>query len=153
MQVLHRVQSAFFMSIIIIQSFHIFQIRARTTSIFSRGVFENVKIILGVVVALGIGFLVTFMHVDNLSFFETENPPADAIIYGCSIGVGLLYAFNEIRKFWLSRLAGVRDVVVDERTGAIFAAGKFTDPTNRNHKLKAKREAEAKSHCELLMAW
>jgi sodium/potassium-transporting ATPase subunit alpha len=153
LQILHRVQSAYFLSIIAIQAMHIFQVRARTTSILSRGVVENWRLIIGVCIALSIGLGVTFLHIERLEFFETENPPADAIIYGVCISVGLLYAFNEIRKFCLSRIAAQREITVDERTGAVFASARFADPTNRNHRLQTNRDAETKTNLEILMSW
>lgn len=153
MQILHRVQSAYFLSLILIQGLHIFQVRARSSSIFSRGIFENFRIIIGVCISVGIGFGVTFLHLDRFDFIETENPPADAISYGTLTSFALLFGFNELRKLWLSRLRTKRDMVVDQRTGAVFEASKFADPTNRNHRLHVRREFEEQSTCEVAMSW
>lgn len=153
LQVLHRVQSAYFISLLIIQGLHIFQVRARTSSIFTRGIFGNVRLLFGICISLSIGLCVTFLHVERLDFIETENPPIDAISYGCLVSFVLLFAFNELRKFILQRMQYNQDLVVDERTGAIFAAAKFADPTNRNHRLHALRELQDKSFLEILISW
>lgn len=156
MQILHRVQSAYFIAIIIIQAFHIFEVRARSISIFSRGVLGNFRLILGVFIALAIGCAVVFLHVAQFDFLETENPPADAIAYGCLVAVGLLYGYNEWRKYWLGKLETSRNTIVDERTGATYLASSFRDPTNKNHRMGSdgkNAEASEESTCEVLLKW
>ncbi len=154
LQILHRVQSAYFLSIVIIQAFHIFQIRARTSSILQRGIFGNWRLVFGVIIANCIALAVVFLHVVQLDFLNTENPPVDAITFGCIVAVILIYAYNEWRKWWILKQECQRiETEIRNHPNVLLKTGKFSDSTNKNHRAALNTGHSLKSMWELLMKW
>jgi sodium/potassium-transporting ATPase subunit alpha len=101
MVILHHVQSTYFLSIIIMQILHAFEVRARTTPILERGVLGNIRLIFSCICAVLIGVLLIFGHGAGSNYLETEEPITPVLVVGALGGAAAIYIYNETRKHWL----------------------------------------------------
>jgi magnesium-transporting ATPase (P-type) len=152
MVILHRVQSAYFLAIILMQACHIFQIRSRTTSILERGVSGNTRVLLGVATSLMIGFVVVYVHVP-IDVFETESPPASIFVGGVSIAAFLIYAYNEARKYWWRQVLERRNRMIDANAHSVLPISQFVDTTNRSSSHSGLGRGDSVSVFEKLVMW
>lgn len=101
MTILHHVQSTYFLAIIVMQILHAFEVRARTTPIFQRGVLGNVRLIVSCLGSVLIGGLLIYGHGSGANYLETEEPIKSVLFVGALGGAAVIYLYNEIRKQYL----------------------------------------------------
>ena len=150
--ILHRVQSAYFLTIIITQAFHIFQIRARTTAVWERGFTGNKRVLFGICTSLLIGFSVVYIHIPRYAVFETEFPPASSFVEGVTISTVLIYSYNELRKKWGKSKQMERIAALDS-TPSLNTRGVFADNTNRSRSAGVASAAANPSLLEKMIMW
>jgi len=91
-------QGAWYLTVVICQAVHIWTCRTSTISIFSHGIFGNMKTNISFIVALGLGVLVVYTP-GIQSVVLSYNVPSLLMLYVGLIAFGSIWGFTELRKF------------------------------------------------------
>eukprot|EP00127_Corallochytrium_limacisporum_P006385 Clim_evm96s225 gene=Clim_evmTU96s225 len=102
--ILSKAQTAWFVTLVLSQLAHCFQMKTRVQSIFVHGIFNNVTMLYGVLVSAGIMFFVVYVPFGN-QIFNTAEQETPGTTYTFWLGsAGLLLIWNEFRKFEFRKL-------------------------------------------------
>jgi magnesium-transporting ATPase (P-type) len=99
LDILERVQSSYFLGIVFLQAFHIFHVRMRYSSDFFSGLLHNNKVVLGTAIAIGLALCIVYVPYIQNSLFRTQHCIPDAVMAGVLIGIMLIWAYSEFRKY------------------------------------------------------
>lgn len=111
--ILSIIQGSWYLMIVCGQASHIWVCRTTTVSIFVHGVFSNRITNYGVIIALGLGCLVTYTP-GLQGIVGSANPNSYFILYGSLVVAFILWTYSEVRKYfsrkfpshWLNKILG-----------------------------------------------
>lgn len=96
--ILAVVQGSWFLMIVCGQASHVWVCRTCTVSIFEHGLLKNRVTNFGVVIAIGLGCLVTYTP-GIQGIVGSSNPYSLFILYGSLLAAGIFWPFTELRKY------------------------------------------------------
>jgi sodium/potassium-transporting ATPase subunit alpha len=97
MNIIYRVQTAYYMVLVLSQVFHVWMCRTRTSSVFTHGFFGNTALNCGVVAEICIMIFIVYTP-GVITITHTKNIQAQFLLPSL-VSLIALWSWNEFRKF------------------------------------------------------